>query len=330
MLRDDFIAACRYNHFSDRTIKSYWMFAKDFIFFNGKKHPELMGNAEIVKYLIHLANEKKLSLSTQNLAFNALSFLYKKVLKKHFRIAKDYRVKRPQLLPSVLSQSEVKTIIDLFEGTPKLITELLYGCGMRKNEALKLRLNDIDLGNKIIYIKSAKGNKDRIVPIPETLIAKLQNQILKVENLYRRDLKHNYAGCVLPISVENKNPQAAKELKWQYLFPAKDLARQRWASSSCRKRYHLHESTYDKILHAVVIESGIKKRISAHTFRHSFATHMLEAGYNLRLIQELLGHSSITTTMVYTHVTQTQIKDYHSPLDAIAEKRELNIYRIPA
>lgn len=322
MLKDDFSAICRLNHFSPKTENAYWSFAKQFILFHGKKHPAEMAGPEIEKFLIHLANERKLSLSSQNLAFNSLLFLYKKVLKKKFHIRKDYRVKRPQLLPTVLTKNEVKTIINLFEGAPKLITELLYGCGMRKNEALKLRLNDIDLGNKIIYIKSAKGNKDRIAVIPETLVGKLQQQLLRVENLFSKDLKKNFAGCILPDSIANKNPDAAKELQWQYLFPAKDLIK------DCKKRYHIHESTYDKILQSAVMESGIRKRISAHTFRHSFATHLLEAGYNLRLIQELLGHASITTTMVYTHVTQKQIKDFVSPLDGIADKPQPNILRI--
>ncbi len=323
MLKDDFIAQCRLNHFSPKTEKAYWNFILQFILFHNKKHPGQLGRNEIEQFLKHLAVEKKLSLSSQNLAFNSLLFLYKKVLKQKFYIRKDYRVKRPKLLPTVLTQSEVKQLIDLFEGAPKLITELLYGCGMRKNEALKLRLNDIDLGNKIIYIKSAKGNKDRIAIIPETLIGKLQQQIIRVENLFKRDLKRNFTGCVLPVRIGNKNPEAARELKWQYLFPAKDLIKK------INVRYHMHESTYDKILQSVVKESDIRKRISAHTFRHSFATHLLEAGYNLRLIQELLGHSSITTTMIYTHITQTQIKDFVSPLDKI-ENKQPNIYRIPA
>ncbi len=326
MLKDDFIAQCKLNHFSENTIDNYWGWVERFCRFHLPMRPENYTSAEVEKFLKHIATELNLSLSSQNLAFNSLLFLYKKALKKKFHIRKDYRVKRPKLLPTVLTKEETKTIIDLFEGIPKLITELLYGCGMRKSEALKLRLNDIDLGNKLIYIKSAKGDKDRITPIPESLISKLQNQMLRVENLYRKDLKHSFSGCILPASIENKNSGASKELRWQYLFPAKDLIK------SCRKRYHIHESTYDKVLHFVVKESGINKKISAHTFRHSFATHLLEAGHNLRLIQELLGHSNIKTTMVYTHVTQKQIKDYCSPLDAIADnpKPTLKVYSIGA
>lgn len=324
MLHDDFIAECRLNHFANNTIDAYWSYALQFILFHGKKNPLGMGTLEIEKFLKYLAVEKKLSLSSQNLAFNSLLFLYKKVLKKKFKISKNYRVQKPKILPTVLTKDEVKTIINLFDGPMQLVTEFLYGCGMRKNEALKLRLNDIDLGNKMIHIKNAKGRKDRAVPIPESLIDKLRNQMLKVENLFKKDSTHKFNGVVLPESIANKNPNAGFELQWQYLFPAKDLIK------NCKKRYHIHESTYDKILKVHVIESGIKKYIHAHTFRHSFATHLLEAGYNLRLIQELLGHQNIATTMVYTHVTQIQIKDYQSPYDTFENEPEskLKIYRM--
>ena len=192
MLEDDFRATCKYNHFSIKTENTYWSFSKQFILFHNKRHPAEMAGPEIEQFLKHLASEKKLSLSTQNLAFNSLLFLYKKVLKKKIRISKNYRVKKPLLLPTVLSLQEIKQILDHFEGVPKLITEILYGCGMRKNEALSLRLNDVDLGNKIIYIKSAKGNKDRMAVMPETLVGKLQQQMIRVENLYRKDCAKKY------------------------------------------------------------------------------------------------------------------------------------------
>lgn len=325
MLKDDFHATCRLNHFSDKTEGAYWNFIKQFFLFHNKKHPAQIGKPEIEQFLKYIAVERNLSSSSQNIAFNALRFLYKKVLKTKYRIRKNYRDNKPKLLPTVLSKDEVKIIINLFEGRLKLITELLYGCGMRKNEALGLRLNDIDLGNKIIYIRNAKGNKDRMTPIPESIIDKLRNQMIRVENLYRKDIKQKFNGVILPASVENKNPGAAFELQWQYLFPAVNLIK------DCRKRYHIHESTYDKILKKIVAQSGIKKYIHAHTFRHSFATHLLEAGYNLRMIQELLGHKSITTTMVYTHITQTQMVNYQSPLDKLNnEHKQPNILRIVA
>ena len=323
MLKDDFHAACRLNHFSAKTEKTYWSFCKQFIIYHKKKHPADLSKEHIEQFIKYLAVERKTSYATQNLAFNSLLFLYRKVIRKKFKLTKDYRVAKPQLLPTVLSHEEVIHIINLFEGVPKLITELLYGCGMRKSEALSLRVNDVDLENKIIYIRHAKGCKDRIAVIPGTLIPKLSDQIDKVKNLFEKDIRKKFNGVVLPESILSKTPEASFELQWQYLFPAKDLIKE------SRKRFHIHESTYDKILKSIVTESGINKRISAHTFRHSFATHLLEKGYTLRLIQELLGHKSITTTMVYTHVTQTQIKDYVSPLDWQSKENPiLKIYKI--
>jgi integron integrase len=278
--------------------------------------------ADIELFLKHLADTKRLSLSSQNIAYCALRFLYKKVLHKKFTIRKNYRNAKPKTLPTVLTKEEVHKIIDLMEGQPRLITEILYGCGMRKNEALDLRINDIDLGNKIIYIRNAKGMKDRIAVIPDCLLEKLRVQIMKVENLFYKDIKRGYGGAILPDSIQNKTPQAALQLQWQFIFPAKDIIK------NIRKRYHIHESTYDKILKKVAAETGISKRIHAHVFRHSFATHLLEAGYNLRMIQELLGHKNIITTMVYTHVTQTQMIGYKSPIDTLPGNNQPNILRI--
>lgn len=318
MLQDDFKAVCRINHFAKNTEEIYWSFTRQYILFHNKKHPAEMGAPEMEAFIKHLANDKKLSTSSQNLAFNSLVFLYKKVLKKKFKIKKDWRTKTPLHLPTVLSKEETFQLIDLFDGVPKLISEILYGCGLRKTEALKLRINDIDFANGNFIIRAAKGEKDRLVPIPVLIIEKLKTHLAKVEKLYYKDIRHNYNGCVLPDSVQNKNPNAAKELQWQYVFPAKDLIKEN------RKRYHIHPSTYDKILSSVAKESGIKKRIHAHVFRHSFATHLLEAGYPLNYIQELLGHANISTTMIYTHVTTKTKQTYQSPLDV----QVLKIYRL--
>jgi integron integrase len=322
MLKDDFHTACRLNHFAKSTEENYWSFCKQFILFHKKQHPANLGKEQIEQFLKHLAVDRKLSYASQSLAFNALLFLYRKVLHKKFKVSKDFRTAKSILMPTVLSKKEVFVIINMMEGTPKLITQLLYGCGMRKSEALHLRVNDVDLQNKIIYIRNAKGCKDRIAMIPDMLISKLTDQIKLVEKIFERDTRKKFNGAVLSESILHKTPECAFQLQWQYLFPSKDLITQ------SRKRYHIHASSYDKILQTVVKESGINKKISAHTFRHSFATHLLEQGYNLKLIQELLGHKSITTTMVYTHVTQTQIKGYVSPLDNYEQKQELKIYKI--
>ncbi|MFA5773034.1 MAG: integron integrase [Thermoplasmata archaeon] len=315
MLKDDFHAACRVNQLSEKTEESYFGYVKQFIKFNNIRQPEEMNAAKVENFIKYLAVDRKLSLATQELAFNSLVFLFKKVLKKKMKIRKDYRVKRPVLIPDVLTKNEVRTIIDLLSGRPKLITEILYGCGMRKSEVLSLRILNIDLGNGVINIKQSKGKKDRIAVIPKKLIEKLSDQIRRVKNLYEIDIKKNFNGCFLPDSLENKNPEAAKEFKWQYLFPAKDLVKDH------RKRWHLHPSTYDKILKSVVNEAGINKRIHAHTFRHSFATHLIEDGYDIALVQQLLGHSDIRTTMVYNHTSQKRIRGYESPYDTLKEEK---------
>lgn len=323
MFEEDFRKECEYNHLAKNTEENYWTYTKQYIIFHKKRHPKYLGKVEIEQFLKHLASDRKLSLSTQDLAYNALKFLYKKVLKMKFRISKNYRVHKPTILPTVLSREEIRNIIDLFEGQFKLVTELLYGCGMRKNEALELRLNDVDLGNQIIYIRQAKGNKDRIVPIPESIVAKLPKQILKVESLYKKDMRQGFDGTILPKSIGHKNLNAKFELQWQYLFPAKNLIK------NTRQRYHVHESTYDKALKKIVFEAKINKHVKPHCLRHSFATHLLEDGHPLTLIQELLGHKSPKTTFIYTHVTRRQLKHYKSPLDSMnKEFNQPKIYQI--
>lgn len=318
MFEDDFRKECRYNHLAINTEDNYWNYTKQYIIFHKKRHPENLGRMEIEQFLKYLASGRKLSLATQDLAYSALKFLYRKVLKMKFKIDKNYRVHKPLILPTILTKEEANMIINLFEGQLNLVTKLLYGCGMRKNEALGLRLNDIDVGNKIIHIRQAKGDKDRIAYIPESTICELQNQVVRVENLYRKDIKQRFNGVILPVSIKNKNPQAAFELQWQFLFPAINLIKE------IRQRYHVHESTYDKTLKKISLESGINKHIKSHCFRHSFATHLLEDGYPITLIQQLLGHKDIRTTMIYSHVTQKQIKDYKSPLDTFPNNSQLN------
>lgn len=317
MLEDEYRRACRLNHLAVKTEKTYWRFILRFIKFHNIKHPAEMGTPEIELFLKHLAHDRKLSLSSQELAFNSLLFLYRRVIKKEFKVVKDYRVKRPQTLPTVLSKEEVFLIIDGFDGVFQLITKLLYGCGLRKNEGLRLRVNDIDFSKQLISIRGGKGQKDRFVPLPETLIEPLQQHLKKVERLFSRDVKNKFNGCVLPDSIRNKKPQSAFEFNWQYIFPAKSLI------TKTSMRYHLHESTYDKALQAVVKETEIKKRIYPHVFRHSFATHLLEAGYDIAYVSELLGHSDIRTTKIYTRITINK-QNYKSPLDSFA----LKIYKI--
>lgn len=320
MLRDEFIKTCKVNRLAENTIDNYWMYIKDFVLFTGKQSAEELTAGDVEEFIKHLASDKNLSYSSQNGAFCALVFLFKKVLKRKIKIKKDYRTKKPKRLPVVLSIEEVEKIIEGFFGPLKLITQLLYGCGLRKNEALSLRINDLDFFNKVINLRNTKGDVERILPMPESLIDLLKAQVSKVAELHSRDTKRNYEGCVLPHSVKNKNPNAAKQLNWQYLFPAVNYVR------GARLRYHVHESTYDKTLKQVLKEQNITKHAHAHCFRHSFATHLLEAGYAITYIQELLGHKNVKTTMIYTHVTEATRKNYISPLDRIS--RQNNSYKI--
>ncbi len=323
MLKDDFIKTCRINHLAESTERTYWRFILKYILFNNKRHPAELDGMAIENFIKYLASDLRLSFSAQNLAFNALIFLYKKVLKKKIKIKKDYRNKKPAILPAVLSKDEVGKLINEFDGVPKLITEILYGCGLRKNEGLRFRVNDIDFNNLLFTIHGAKGEKDRVVPIPLSLVERLKQHVGKVRRLYERDIKNNFSGCILPLSIEHKMPTAAKEFQWQYLFPAKSLIK------GIDKRYHLHPSTYSKMFQKAVKDAGINKKVHPHTLRHSFATHLIEAGYQLPQVQELLGHKDISTTRIYTHITMAMQQNYKSPLDVMNQKSEtLKIYRI--
>ncbi len=316
MLKDDFVRTCKVNRFSEKTIKTYWGFVVGYIKFNDMNHPNDLSNKDVENYIKHLATDCKLSYSSQNLAFMALLFLYRKVLKRKLKIRKDWRTKRPQRLPDYLSKEDVTKIIAGFEGSQKLITQLLYGCGLRLSEALGLRYGDVDLDGGNIFIRASKGDKDGILPLPKSLIDDLRLHLIKVEKLFNKDIKRKFNGCVLPDSIKNKSPEAALELAWQYIFPAKNLIK------SCKKRYHLHQSTYSKNLKQVAKEAGINKRVYSHLFRHSFVTHLNEAGYPLTYIQQLARHSSIRTTQGYTHTTQVTISGYNSPLDTLKPKED--------
>lgn len=314
MLKDDFIETCKINRFSDKTIKTYWGFICGFIKHNNLEHPLKLANKNVEDYIKYLATERKLSYSSQNLAFMAILFLYKKVLKKNIRIKKDWRTKRPQRLPDYLTKEEIIKIIDGFDGQMKLITELLYGCGLRLNEVLSLRYKDVDLDGGNIFVKASKGDKDGILPLPKTIIEKLRSHLIRVERLFERDIKQKFNGCILPDAIQNKVPSSSLELAWQYIFPAKNLIK------ACKKRYHLHQSTYSKELKRVAKEVGINKRIYPHLARHSYITHLNEAGYPLTYIQQLARHSNIQITHRYIHTTQQTISGYVSPLDALVKK----------
>ena len=302
-------------HYSPSTLKTYTGWVRHFQAFVKSKDSTLLDNSDVKGFLTHLAVKRKVAASTQNQAFNALLFLFRHVLKSEFGDFKDVpRAKRKPYVPVVLSRKEVDTIISNLSYPFDLIAKLLYGCGLRLFECMSLRINDLNFDTGILTVHDGKGVKDRTVPIPETIAPDLKIQITSVIDLHRADLRSGYAGVFLPGSLEKKYKNAAKELVWQWLFPAKTLTFV--ADKKEYRRSNLHRTHVQKAIKRAVGKSGIPKRASAHTFRHSFASHLLQANYDIRTIQELLGHSDVRTTMIYTHTIKSQtIKEARSPLD---------------
>lgn len=267
----------------------------------------------------YLAVEKKVSASSQNQAFNALLFLFRNVLKKEFGEIKGVaRAKRKPYIPVVLSREEIDVIFEHLEEPVLLICKLLYGCGLRLSECMNLRVQCFNFDAGVLTVHDGKGKKDRTVPIPVSLVNELLRQLNSVIALYEKDVKANYDGVFLPDRLDRKYKNAAKELIWQWFFPATSLTKVSETQKSMR--YHLHETVVQRAIKKAVNEAHITKRASAHTFRHSFASHLLQANYDIRTIQELLGHSDLKTTMIYTHTVQSRtIKQAKSPLDFDSE-----------
>ncbi|MGD0037016.1 MAG: integron integrase [Bacteroidota bacterium] len=304
----------RLKHLSPRTEDSYVQWIKRFILFHNKRHPVEMGEKEIRSYLIYLAREKYVSSSTQNQALNALIFLYHQVLhKKLGNIGDIERAQREPRLPVVFSKKEAKAIINSLSGTAKLVASLLYGSGLRLLEALHLRINDIDFDNNIILIRHGKGDKDRRVPLPQSLIKDIQLQCEKVNLLHKKDLQEGYGEALLPDAFQIKFKRASKELGWQFLFPASKYGAD--IRTGLVVRHHLHETYFQREIKNAIRKSNILKNGSCHSFRHSFATHLLEDGHDIRTVQELLGHKDVRTTMIYTHVLNKKGLTVRSPLD---------------
>jgi len=306
----------RFMHYSKRTEQSYVQWIKRFIYFHNKRHPRDMGSKEITAYLTHLAVNRHVSASTQNQALSALLFLYKKVLKIDLPWMDDIqRAKRPRHLPVVFTREEVKALLAQFDGTKWLIFNLIYGCGFRIMECVRLRVKDIDFHYKQILIRDAKGQKDRVTVLPERLIESLQLHLAKVRQLHEQDLEIGY-GCVyLPYALEKKYPNACREWAWQYVFPSKNISTD--PRTNIRRRHHVYEKNLQRAMKQAIRKAGIVKHASLHTLRHSFATHMLEDGYDIRTVQELLGHKDIKTTQIYTHVLNKGAGGVRSPLDTL-------------
>src|SRR3989339_188335 len=302
-------------HYSPKTLRAYTSWMRHLQAFPRSKDPSLLTPADVKEFLTFLAVQRKVSASSQNQAFNALLFFFRHILKKEFGEIKDVpRAKRKPYIPVVLSREEVDTIIAALSPPYDLVVKLLYGCGLRLFEGAKLRVQDFNFEAMILTVHDGKGKKDRTVPLPEKIIPELKSHLNSVIALHQQDLKVGYAGTFLVNLLGNKYKNAAKELSWQWFFPAKILTFV--PEEKGYRRYHLHETHIQKAIKTAVTKAGLTKRASAHTFRHSFASHLLQANYDIRTIQELLGHSDIRTTMIYTHtIKSVTIKDARSPLD---------------
>jgi integron integrase len=313
-LLDQVRDAIRRRHYSPRTEDSYVHWIKRFILFHNKQHPRAMGAAEIEAFLTHLATDQKVASSTQNQALSALLFLYREVLRTPIDLPIDsVRAHKPKRLPTVLSKEEVRRVISCMSGTQKLMAQLLYGSGLRVSECVQLRVKDIDFDQRQILARDAKGMKDRVTVLPESLIAPLQEHLEWRRQLHHRDLANGHGYVQLPFALERKYPNADREWDWQFVFSSARIVKD--PKSGVMRRWYMSESTLQKAIRRAAREAGITKPVGPHTLRHSFATHLLENGYDIRTVQELLGHKDIRTTMIYTHVMKAGPYAVRSPLD---------------
>jgi integron integrase len=308
-------ALIRLKHYSIRTERTYLGWIKRYILFHNNRPSKDMGNTEIEAFLSHLAVDLKVSASTQNQAFNALLFLYKEVLRKDLEDSIDaIRAKKPKRLPTVMTKDETMKVIGAMSGDYQLMAKLIYGSGLRLMECVRLRVKDIDFENNQLVVRDAKGMKDRVTVLPESLKPVLREHLDRVKLVHKKDLAKGYGQVYLPYALERKYPNANREWGWQYVFPAKGLSEDPRTGEV--RRHHIHENSLQKAVKNAVRLVGITKPVNVHTFRHSFATHLLEANYDIRTVQELLGHSEVSTTMIYTHVLNKPGISIKSPLDS--------------
>ncbi len=320
-LLDQYREALRVKHYSPRTEDTYAFWVKNYILYHKKRHPREMGVPEIGQFLTYLASSQEVSTSTQNQAFSAILFLYRYVL--HIELDElalaQFRPQRAKTVPTVLSRDEVQRLFANLTGAPKLIAQVMYGGGLRVMETMRLRVKDIDFDNHQVIVRDGKGENDRFTILPDTLMQPLQLQLNHVKVLHQKDLADGFGSVYLPPALDRKYRNAHKEWIWQYLFPAPDLSRDK--RTGITRRHHLHETLIQKAIKEAARRAKIDKHVTPHTLRHSFATHLLENGYDIRTIQELLGHKDVKTTMIYTHVLQRGGLAVKSPLDDIAAMR---------
>lgn len=317
-LLDQVRGVIRLKHYSIRTEQSYLGWIKRFILFNKKRHPREMGAVEVTAFLTDLAVHGNVTASTQNQALNAILFLYREVLKIDLPWMDGIqRAKKPSRLPVVFTRAEVKSLLAQLDGTLWLMASLIYGSGMRLMECVRLRVKDVDFHYSQIMIRDAKGQKDRVTILPASLIDPLRTQLARVKELHDQDLRDGYGRVYLPHALERKYPKANQEWGWQYVFPAR--GRSRDPRTKIVRRHHYAEDSLQRALKNAIRRAGIIKPGTTHVLRHSFATHLLEDGYDIRTVQDLLGHQDLNTTMIYTHVLQKGGRAARSPLDRMDE-----------
>ena len=315
-LLDQVRDALRRRHYSPRTEQSYVHWIKRFIFFSDKRHPRDMGAQEVTAFLSHLARDRDVAAATRNQALAALLFLYKDVLGQALPwLDQVERAKRPARLPTVLSVAEIQRLLAEMDGTKWLMASLLYGAGLRLRECLKLRVKDIDFDYRQLLVRDAKGGKDRVTMLPQSVIEPLQRHLVRVRALHEQDTASGHGDVELPDAIARKYPRAPYEWGWKFVFPSRKLSVD--PGTGVIRRHHVFENYLIRGVKDAARAARIAKHVSCHTLRHSFATHLLERGQDIRTVQELLGHSSVETTMIYTHVMNKGARGVASPLDAV-------------
>jgi integron integrase len=308
--------AIKVRHYSPKTEKAYVNWTLRYVRFHALKHPAEMGATEVTEFLNYLATGPKVAASTQNQALSAIIFLYKHVLEVDLPwLERVVRAKRPQRIPTVLSRAEVMQLLDQMHGTPRLVASLLYGSGMRLMECMRLRVKDLDLNPSEVRVRDGKGAKDRITMLPNSLHKGIEGQLIYALGQHRQDQAAGGGAVALPPSLKKKYPHAEREWMWQWVFPATRTYLDEETGQN--RRHHLHETVIQREVRSAAIRAGIPRRCGCHTLRHSFATHLLESGYDIRTIQELLGHKDVATTMIYTHVLNRGGRGVRSPLDGV-------------
>ena len=313
-LLDQVVRIMQQRRYAPRTIQAYRYWIRCFILFHDKRHPREMGAPEIEAFLSHLVTDHNVAPATQNQALSALLLLYRQILALSLEsVISPTKARKSPKQPTVLTPTEIAALLANMKGISKLVALLLYGAGLRINECVTLRVKDLDFAYRSLTVHDGKGAKDRVVPMPESLIELLRRQIESVRRIHESDLGHGFGSAPLPYALKRKMPRAPKELRWQYLFPSRTLSPDRRDGDV--RRHHLSPSTVQRDVKRAAEQAGLLKRVTCHTLRHNFATHLLQNGYDIRTVQELLGHKDVKTTMIYTHVLKQGGLAVRSPLD---------------